>query len=418
VKPATARDRVLVSRPQSHSASIVGSDAPRDVDEEVYVQDFTVSFRYPVYFTHGSLDPCNPVLARALSWREPARRHRFFAAIDAGVARAWPRLEEDLAYYADRHSASVELAAPPEIVSGGESAKNDPRVVERLQRRFFETSIDRRSIVLIVGGGALLDVVGYAAATTHRGVRIVRMPTTVAAQNDSGVGVKTGVNAFHVKNFIGTFYPPFAVINDAAFLDTLPARDRIAGMAEAVKVALIRDREFFDWLWTNRKRLASFETDAVRTMVRRSALLHLRHIGGSDPFESGESKPLDHGHWAAHKLEALSQYALRHGEAVAIGVALDSRYACETGLLADEVSQRICALLEHLGFTLWHQALGERDATGRLWVLDGLREFREHLGGNLSLTMLRGIGDATEIHSVDEAAVELAIGWLRTRAGR
>ncbi len=409
----------LLSQPQTHSAGTTRNVAAARADDQAYFQQFSVSFQYPVHFTRNALDPANPVLTQAVRWREPDRRHRVFAIVDDGVARVWPQLPEHLACYTDHHDDCLELAAPVELVTGGERIKNDPDIVARLQRRLYENAIDRQSVVLIIGGGAVLDAAGYAAATTHRGVRVVRMPTTVGSQNDSGVGVKTGINAFHVKNFVGSFYPPFAVVNDSAFIDTLPVRDRIAGMAEAIKVALIRDGEFFEWLWSNRGRLAAFEPAAMQTMIHRGALLHLRHIcGAGDPFELGQTKPLDHGHWAAHKLETLSHYELRHGEAVAIGVALDSRYACETGLLAEESSERICALFEGLGFALWHPALAERDATGRLWILDGLREFREHLGGSLSLTMLRAIGATVDVHAVDEAALELAIGWLRTRAGR
>ena len=270
--------------------------------------------------------------------------------------------------------------------------------------------------MLVIGGGALQDMAGYAAATTHRGLRVIRVPTTVASQNDSVVGVKNAINAFHVKNFLGTFSPPFAVINDIAFLDTLSQRDRIAGTSEAVKVALIRDADFFEWLCAHADALASFEPQATATMIRRSAQLHLRHIAGcGDPFEYGNAKPLDFGHWAAHKLETLTEYELRHGEAVAIGIALDSRYAVEMGLLQERDLARICPLLERLGLVLWHDALGERDATGRLWILDGLAEFREHLGGMLTLTMLEAIGSAVDVHQVDEPSMERAIDWLRSR---
>src|SRR4029079_4140447 len=123
--------------------------------------------------------------------------------------------------------------------------------------------LDRHAFVMAVGGGALLDLVGYAAATTHRGGRLLRVPTTVLAQNDSGVGVKNGVNAFGVKNLVGTFAPPFAVINDLRFLQTLEPRERVAGMAEAVKVALVRDASFFEWMEAEAAGLAAFQAEAV-----------------------------------------------------------------------------------------------------------------------------------------------------------
>ena len=217
-----------------------------------------------------------------------------------------------------------------------------------------------------IGGGAVLDLVGFVAATTHRGIRHIRVPTTVLAQNDSGVGVKNGVNAFGVKNMLGTFVPPVAVINDSAFIDVLPGRDKRAGMAEAVKVALIRDRAFFEWLEEKAAALALFASEPLDRLIRHCALLHMRQIAhGGDPFERGSGRPLDFGHWAAHKLEALSGYELRHGEAVAIGIALDTRYSVLAGLLPPGEDERVRALLERLGFALWHEACDARGADGK-----------------------------------------------------
>ncbi|HTA30425.1 MAG TPA: 3-dehydroquinate synthase, partial [Candidatus Cybelea sp.] len=271
-----------------------------------------------------------------------------------------------------------------------------------------------------IGGGALLDVAGLAAATAHRGVRHVRVPTTVLGQNDSGVGVKNGINAFGKKNFIGTFAPPFAVINDFDFLATLPERDQRAGFSEAVKVALIRDRDFFESLEADAHLLASFEAEAMQRMIFRSAALHVEHIAtGGDPFETGSARPLDFGHWAAHKLEQLSDYQIRHGEAVAIGLALDVIYSRNIGLLDAASADRILALLRKLGLELFVNELLHLDAELQPMVLKGLEEFREHLGGELTLTMLRAIGAGVEVHEVVlakmlEALTELQQNFSRT----
>jgi 3-dehydroquinate synthase len=381
------------------------------------IQKFAVPFEYPVYFTRGVLDPANPVLTEAISRREPARRHRVFVIVDSGVADARPRLADELAEYVEAYRANLELAAAPEVLAGGEHVKGDVGALRHLLTRLRERALDRQSCVVVIGGGAVQDMAGYAAAIAHRGLRIVRLPTTVASQNDSGVGVKNGMNAFGAKNFVGTFHPPFAVIDDIDFLRTLPTRERVAGTSEAVKVALIRDRSFFEWLEANAQALTVFAPDAVEYMIRRSAELHLEHIATSgDPFEFGSAKPLDYGHWVAHELESLTDYEIRHGEAVAVGMAVDARYACETGLLAERDVTRICALLERLGLVLWHDALTWRDKDGRLRVLDGLVEFREHLGGELVVTMLEAIGRARDVHEVDEPMVARAIGWLERRA--
>ena len=306
--------------------------------------------------------------------------------------------------------------APPIAVPGGEQVKNELFFVEQMQRQVFEHAIDRHSYVIAVGGGALLDAVGLVAATTHRGVRLIRVPTTVLAQDDSGVGVKNGVNLYGVKNFCGTFAPPFAVLNDIDLLTPLSERDKIAGMAEAVKVALIRDGDFFAWLERNADDLITFERAALAAMIRRCAELHMRQIAhGGDPFETGSARPLDYGHWSAHKLESLTKHHLRHGEAVAIGIALDARYSVLAGLLPAGQDERICALLEHLGFRLWHPALEARRPDGSLAVLEGLREFREHLGGELTVTLLADIGRGLEVHEIDEARMLAAMSWLKQR---
>jgi 3-dehydroquinate synthase len=240
----------------------------------------------------------------------------------------------------------------------------------------------------------------------------------VLAQNDSGVGVKNGVNAFGVKNMLGTFEPPVAVINDSAFIDVLPGRDKRAGMAEAVKVALIRDRAFFQWLEEKAAALALFASEPLDRLIRHCALLHMRQISqGGDPFERGSGRPLDFGHWAAHKLEVLSDYELRHGEAVAVGIALDTRYSVLAGLLEEGEDERVRTLLERLGFTLWHEACEARGAAGERLLLSGLEEFREHLGGELTVTLLKEIGAGVEVHAMDHALIARAIEWLRPRDG-
>jgi 3-dehydroquinate synthase len=385
---------------------------------ETYRQEFTVSYSYPVVFTRRLFDPDNTVLRDTLARLEPAKRHRCFVVIDDGLVETMPELPGLIEDYARAHRDSIDLVAPPHPVPGGERIKVDLHFVERIQQRLYEHHIDRHSYVIAIGGGAVLDAVGLVSATTHRGVRHVRVPTTVLAQNDSGVGVKNGVNLNGVKNFVGTFAPPFAVLNDLDFVLMLPERDKIAGMAEAVKVALIRDRSFFEWLEANVDELTLYRPDAMAYMIRRCAELHMIQIArGGDPFETGSVRPLDFGHWSAHRLEALTRYHLRHGEAVAIGIALDSRYSVLAGLLPEGDDIRIACLLETLGFRLWHSALDTRDSDGERSVLQGLREFQEHLGGELTVTLLTAIGTGHEVHEMDAGLIGRAIDWLRERAG-
>jgi 3-dehydroquinate synthase len=264
-----------------------------------------------------------------------------------------------------------------------------------------------------------LDLIGYVAATVHRGLRHIRMPATVLAQSDSGVGVKNGVNALGQKNLLGTFAPPFAVLNDSAFLDLLQPREKRSGMAEAVKVALIRDAAFFAWLERNAEDLRAFRPAAVDHLVRRCAELHMNQIAaGGDPFERGSVRPLDFGHWSAHKLEVMTKHELHHGEAVAIGIALDARYSVLAGHLPLGDDLRICALLRALGLPLYHPMLEATSASTKPKLLRGLREFREHLGGELTITLLAAIGTGLEVHAMDEALILQSIAWLRERAAR
>ena len=379
-----------------------------------YLQSFSVAYEYTVCFTEHLFAHQNPVFRDTLSRREPGRRHRFVTFIDANVACSFPSLADDIKSYADLHGQTMEMLAHPEVVPGGEPVKNDPQLLTRLQHRLVELGVDRHAFVVGIGGGAFLDLIGYVASSTHRGIRHIRVPTTVLAQNDSGVGVKNGVNAFGVKNLLGSFAPPFAVLNDSTFLRTLQPRDKIAGIAEAVKVALIRDRMFFDWLDSNAAGLRDCEPAAMGHMIRRCAELHMRQIAlGGDPFETGSARPLDYGHWSAHKLESLTAHALRHGEAVAIGLALDARYSVQIGMLPAGGEDRVHALLKRLGFHLWHPALESRDAEGQWQLLRGLEEFREHLGGDLTITLLRGIGVGEEVHQMDAGEILAALVWLR-----
>jgi len=386
--------------------------------EDACWQRFEVSYEFPVYFTNDLFDVENSVLRDTLTRLEPEKRHRCLVFVDDGVLSSHPGLKAAVMAYAGAHSTEIDLVCPPIPVPGGERIKNELFFTEDIQQRLIDHHIDRHSYVIVIGGGAVLDAVGLVAATTHRGVRLVRVPTTVLSQNDSGVGVKNGVNLQGVKNFIGSFAPPFAVLNDSALIVDLPAREKISGMAEAVKVALIRDGEFFTWLERHADDLVTFAPDAMAYMIRRCAELHMHQIGhGGDPFETGSARPLDFGHWSAHKLESLTHHHLRHGEAVAIGIALDARYSVLAGLLTKGEEIRICSLLEHLGFRLWHPALETTGGDGSIAVIKGLRDFQEHLGGELTVTLLDDIGVGIEVHEIDEVMMLDAIAWLKLRAG-
>ena len=193
----------------------------------VHWQRFSVPYAYPVHFTERLFDPANPVLVETLSRLEPTRRHRCLVFMDEGLMAARGDLADQIGAYARQHAQRMELVAAPIAVPGGERIKNDLYFVEQMQQALYEHHIDRHSYTIVMGGGAVLDAVGLVAATTHRGVRHIRVPTTVLAQCDSGVGVKNGVNLFGQKNFVGSFAPPFAVLNDIDLIESLGSEQHV-----------------------------------------------------------------------------------------------------------------------------------------------------------------------------------------------
>jgi 3-dehydroquinate synthase len=379
-------------------------------------QHLRVSFSYPICFTRGVFEPSNALLRDIIAESADQKPARFVVVVDEGVARTHPTLADAVGTYARTYADTLELGAPVLVVTGGEAVKNEAVELEAIHALIHDARLCRHSYLVAVGGGAVLDTAGYAAATAHRGIRLIRIPTTVLAQDDSGVGVKNGVNGFGTKNYYGTFAPPAAVINDFAFLSTLADRDWLGGLSEAVKVALIKDPVFFARIEADAAALVARDTSAMEAVVRRSAELHAAHIAtGGDPFELGSSRPLDFGHWAAHRLEKLTRHQLRHGEAVAIGIALDCTYSRLEGHLAEADWRRIIALLRALRLPIFHAALAEHaaDPDHPDSVLLGLEQFREHLGGQLTIMLLRGIGNPFDVHDIRREGMIRSIDVLR-----
>lgn len=376
-------------------------------------QRLSIPFEFPVFFNRHTFAPDNPLLARTIDRLHERRRHRVLVCIDKGAARAWPGGRAQIETYFKAHSSTLELAGRIELVTGGEQAKHNLAGLTRIITLMAKRQLARQNAVLIIGGGSVLDMVGLAASLVHRGLRVIRMPTTVAGQNDVGVGVKTGIDLFGSKNFLGTFAPPFAVINDFDFLDRLPDRDWIAGIAEAFKVAMIKDRRFFGFLCRNSAALRHRETREMSRLVIECAKLHLDHIhAGGDPFETGSARPLDFGHWSAHQLEVMSGFRLRHGEAVAIGIALDAYYAMRLGLVPPRGLHALLEGLKAAGLPIWDRHLAMRKRNGSLAILDGLARFQEHLGGPLTVTLPAPIGSRLEIHTMDPAIIADGIAYL------
>jgi 3-dehydroquinate synthase len=377
-------------------------------------QSFTVQFNYAVHFTEGLFTSQNTLLADTLRSDGNTRPRKVLFVLDAGVRDAHPELTTQIAHYVQQHEDVFMPTSAPLVLPGGEVAKNDPNLLEEILNAVNEQGICRHSYLIAIGGGAVLDLAGFAASVAHRGVRLIRVPTTVLAQNDSGMGVKNGVNAFGKKNFLGAFTPPYAVLNDSDFLKTMSERDWRSGISEAIKVALIKDAAFYNTIKQSVPLLLTRNMEAMQEQIYICAAMHLNHIAGRDPFEKGSSRPLDFGHWAAHKLEQLTNYSLRHGEAVATGIAIDATYSYLKGMLSQPEWENIIDLIRDLGFDLFVPEMNLcLDAEGKQLVLSqGLTEFREHLGGELTITLLEGIGKGVEVHEIDNDLLTQSIELL------
>ncbi|MEM0897243.1 MAG: 3-dehydroquinate synthase [Verrucomicrobiota bacterium] len=375
-----------------------------------------LTYSHRVAFTRGAFSAGNSTIADLVAECEDAPPHRVAVFIDHGLVKDDESLLATIEGYFETHRELFQLGLEPCVLPGGEACKSEWSFVPSLWEAIDEAGLDRHSFVFVIGGGAILDLVGFAAATAHRGIRLVRFPTTTLSQGDGGVGVKNGVNFLGKKNWVGSFAVPFAVVNDFDFLESLPASVRREGIIEAIKVSLIRDAGFFAWISENVEALARLDAGTLETLIRRSAELHVDHIAScGDPFELGSARPLDFGHWAAHRLEQISNFELSHGGAVAIGMAVDLVYSRRAGILDAGSCGRILDLVEQIGFATYSPHLHAVE-DGRLAVLRGLEDFREHLGGELTVTLIPEIGQKLEVHDVEEAKVVEAMAELRERA--
>lgn len=379
-----------------------------------YDFEIPLTFQHRVVFERDVFGDESEVLAELLT--DPSGRvSRVFVFLEEGLKGVFPDLGKRVKAKIARIPGLEDRGLMP--LPGGEPCKVDDRVYQKACDAIAGAGIDRHSYVFAIGGGAFLDAIGFAAATVHRGVRLVRFPTTTLSQDDSGVGVKSGINKYGKKNFMGAFAVPYAVVNDFQFLHTQPEEVRLDGLVEAVKVALVKDGNFFDWIESHLPELLELEKDTLEEAVERSAVLHASHIAeGGDPFESGSSRPLDFGHWAAHKLEQISEFQLSHARAVSIGLALDCLYSVKKQLLSAEDGERVLQVLERMGLPVWSEFYDSRNPDGRREVFAGLEEFREHLGGQLTILLLRRPGVGVEVHEMCEDTLESCIAELRERA--
>ena len=295
--------------------------------------------------------------------------------------------------------ASVALALPP-----GEGTKGWPQFTRTVEW-LLEEKVERRDVVIALGGGVIGDLVGFAAAVLRRGVRFVQVPTSLLAQVDSSVGGKTGINAPQGKNLIGAFHQPSLVLADIGVLDTLPPRDFLAGYGEVVKYGLLGDAAFFDWLEVNGPALARGDRDLRAQAVRRSVQMKA-DIVVRDETEQGDRALLNLGHTFCHALEAATGYSdrLLHGEGVAIGCALAFELSARLGLCGQEDPSRVRAHLRAMGMKT-DLADIPGDLPGAEALIGLMGHDKKVVDGRLTFILARGIGQAFVTADVPGAAV-------------
>jgi 3-dehydroquinate synthase len=286
----------------------------------------------------------------------------------------------------------------------GESTKSWPHF-ERTVEWLLSEKIERRDVVIALGGGVIGDLVGFAAAVLRRGIRFVQMPTSLLAQVDSSVGGKTGINAPHGKNLIGAFHQPSMVLADIDVLDTLTPRDFLAGYGEVVKYGLLGNEAFFEWLEEYGPALAKGDKEARAEAVRISCQMKA-NIVERDETEQGDRALLNLGHTFCHALEAATEYSgrLLHGEGVAIGCALAFDISARMGLCAQEAPSRVAQHLSAMGMK---SQLSDIDGSlpSAEALVDLMAQDKKVVDGQLRFILARGIGQAFVTSDVDRADV-------------
>ena len=335
---------------------------------------------YNIYIGQGLLNNIHHHLIPFL------RRSRVVIVTDRNVARLHLHsLTTSLDKVGIAHTT---LTLPP-----GENTKSWPFLSQTIDF-FLSEKVERRDVVIALGGGVIGDLVGFAAAILRRGVRFVQVPTSLLAQVDSSVGGKTGINAPQGKNLIGAFHQPSLVLADIDVLNTLSPRDFLAGYGEVVKYGLLGHRAFFEWLEINGPALTKGDTtartEAVRICCQMKADIVMR-----DETEQGDRALLNLGHTFCHALEAAAGYSdrLLHGEGVAIGCALAFETSARLGLCAQESPSRVRSHLKAMGMKADIRDVGG-DMPNALELLELMGQDKKVVGGTLNFIMVREIGQA------------------------
>jgi 3-dehydroquinate synthase len=300
--------------------------------------------------------------------------------------------------------AEAGISATAIVLPPGEATKSYRHLAETCDG-LLAAGIERRDMVIALGGGVIGDLAGFAASILRRGVDFIQIPTTLLAQVDSSVGGKTGINSSHGKNLIGAFHQPRAVLIDIALLDTLPPRELAAGYAEVAKYGLLGDAQFFSWLESNAPSLFAGDAQSRIKAITKSCEMKAG-IVVEDETETGVRALLNLGHTFGHALEAATGYTSRllHGEAVSVGMAQAFRFSERQGLAAAGTAARVEKHLRSVGLpTRLSDIPGALPAPAKL--LEIMRQDKKAISGRLTFILVRGIGEAFIARDVEETDV-------------
>ncbi|MGE3180835.1 MAG: 3-dehydroquinate synthase [Phycisphaerae bacterium] len=310
-----------------------------------------------------------------------------------------------LGLHRDRITAVFADRVPFIAVPPGEGSKSLAQA-EKIYQKLATERVGRDGVIVAIGGGVVGDLAGFVAATWMRGVRFIQVPTTLEAAIDAAVGGKTGVNLPQGKNLVGAFHQPEAVLVDLNFFDTLSQRDWIAGLAESVKHAAIRDADFFTWHEANASAILQRDAAIVEELVARNCAIKAEVVG-KDERESGIREILNYGHTIGHAIEKNAEYALRHGECVALGMVAENQLAVARGLLQTAEAERIEALLRKFVLPT-RLAVNLAPET----IVESCKLDKKNKVGQIRFALVDRIGNAIRVENVAETEILAAIRAL------
>lgn len=318
---------------------------------------------------------------------------------DENVSRLWSQQVFEVL-------AAAGFKVEKTVIPGGEGCKNLTTAAQ-LHEHMVTIGLDRKSLVLALGGGIVGDIAGFVAATYMRGINYIQIPTTLLAQVDSSVGGKTGVNLPQGKNLVGAFYQPDLVFIDTIFLTTLPEREFLTGLAEVIKYGIIWDQDFFAYLETQRQRIQARDSECLLHIISRCCTIKA-DIVAQDETEQGVRALLNLGHTYGHAFEALSNYRFTHGEAVAIGTICAARLASDLGLLATPDLERIIALIHDYGLPTDYGDLDTSD------IIVQMHTDKKNVGGKMQLVLPIALGKSQLFDTITEDQVAASLNNYRS----